>query len=182
MTFCGRNNAVYGKAVRFPEVKALRLLDDRDSRRFVDTVLATECGTVLDPPYGKDWAQAFFARIRLGEVVAYATVVLEADSCVVGGLFWGAVAESGIWTVHQTVAPWARHHGLSWRQCRAASDLGFEEVRQARAQMGLTPVSNRASVWCARRAGFRLVGVVPGWYRGADCALMWRGRSMAAEV
>jgi methylmalonyl-CoA mutase cobalamin-binding subunit len=44
----------------------------------------------------------------------------------------------------------------------AASDLGFEEVRQARAQMGVDAVFE-PGFGVVRAAGrFRLVGVVPG--------------------
>ena len=101
--------------------------------------------------------------------------LIPAVDGVGAGLFYGSWCDGGFYTVHQFVMP--RFRGWPAFACaRACAVKAFEILTDVTHLVGFIPANNRASIICAKKAGFHRCGVIPEMHDGAGCVVMVRKR------
>ncbi len=101
---------------------------------------------------------------------------------VPAGLYWGLPWDSGICSVHQFMMPEYRTGFLPVRVARNAAAVAFSMLVDTTRLMGFTPIHDdyRAALVVAERAGFKRLGVLPGFFVrdgvAIDCAIVVKER------
>lgn len=119
----------------------------------------------------KEWIEEFYGRIKDNEVFAYVGFV----DGVPAGLFWAVPWESGLCSGHQFVLE--RYRGkTAYDMVEKATDAFFDEFKDATHLAGIIKKSNRKSVLCALKAGFKKCGEIQRYTDNEDCWIMMKIR------
>lgn len=115
-------------------------------------------------------------RCRCNQVIALMPVV----DGVAAGLYWGGPWEGGIYSVHEFMMPRFRKGFIPIKAARACAAKAFSISAGIEYLMGIVPVTYRAALLTGKRAGWKQIGIFPGFhlYHGEriDCAIMMKGR------
>jgi ribosomal protein S18 acetylase RimI-like enzyme len=118
------------------------------------------------------WFIEFTKDVADGRVLAFLLTVDDEPQAVL----WGKAADGGILMCHVAVLPQSRGW-IAFNLARAACSAAFMASDDVKCLMGITPVLNLSAVTLAKRAGFREVGVVPGFFDdGSDGMVLARMR------
>ena len=121
------------------------------------------------------WVESLIDKLKRNEIIAAAPAVGTAFA----GLFWAEPMPSGAWECHQFVMP--RFRGWTAFRCaRAMVDLFFRLMPKVNHLVGFTPVTYRAALVSAVKAGFVACGQMPNYYsldgHLTDCVMMVKER------
>ena len=158
-------------------ISIARLPGDIVTRKWLDVIFdEPTCREALPDGTGdKAWRDELCVRIAANEVYA----LIPAVDGIGAGLFFGAPGDGFYCTGHQFVLPPFRGWP-AFKMAKMCSDKALADMPEITHLIGIIEESNKASVWCAKKAGFVATGTLPRYFKrngkSSDCIIMVKER------